>query len=180
MRHSAVEGVAKTAADGGVDVVVIEILRRDPSSLIGFRVRGQLAADWLAVKADVDRDADLATRIGDAMPGIAEDTDEPGQLDRQARLLAALPGGARGHRLLLLQRPGRDGPQPRTRAAQQQNLPPVIAENHTGRRLPACRLGRMRVIPVVSPPPGLLAHEAPAREMDGARADAQTRSKDST
>ena len=180
MRDSAVEGVANTPADGGVDVVVIEVPRRDPGSLIGFGVRSQLAADRLAVKADINRDADLATWVGDAMPGIAEDTDEPGQLDRQARLLAALPDSARGHRLLLLQRAGRDGPQPRTRAAQQQQLPLVIAQNHAGRRLPARRLGRMRVIPVVSPPPGLLAHEAPAAGTDGTRADAQTRSKDST
>ena len=84
MRDGAAEGVANTAADGGVYVVIIEVLRRDPGGLLGFGVRGQLAADRLAVKADVDRDADLATGVGDAVPGVAEDTDEPGQLDRQA------------------------------------------------------------------------------------------------
>src|SRR6266568_1763474 len=137
MRDGAVEGVAKTAADGRVYVVVIEVLRRDPGGLIGFGVCSQLAADRPTVKADVDRDADLAIGVGDAVPGVTEDTDKPGQLDRQASLLAALTDSARGNRLLLLQRAGRDGPQPRTRAAQQQKLPPVIAQNHAGRGLPA-------------------------------------------
>src|SRR5580704_2315492 len=180
MRDGAVEGVAKAAADGGVDVVVIEVLRRDPGGLTGFGVRGELAADRLAVKADVERDADLAIGVGDAVPGVAEDADEPGQLNRQAGLLAAFTDRARGNRLFLLQRAGRDGPPPRTGAAQQQNLPPVIAEDHAGRRLAARRRGSARVIPVVSPPPGLLAHEAPSRDTDGTRADAQTRSNDST
>src|SRR5712691_11206513 len=180
MRDGAVEGVADTAPDGGVYVVVIEGLRRDPGGLIGFGVRGQLAANRLAVKADVHRDANLAVGVGDAMPGIAEDTDKPGQLDDQASLLAALTDRARGNRLLLLQRTSRDGPQPGTGAAQEQKLPPVIADNHAGRRLPARRRRSARVIPVVSSPPGLLAHEAPADEADGTRADAQTRSNDST
>ena len=105
MRDGAVEGVAKTAADGGVDVVVIEVPRRDPGGLLGFGVHGQLAADRLTVKADVDRDADLAIGVGDAVPGVAEDTDEPGQLDRQAGLLAAFTDGARGSRLFLFSAP---------------------------------------------------------------------------
>src|SRR5882724_8186878 len=180
MRDGAVEGVANTAADGGVDVVLIEVLQRDPGGLIGFGVRGQLAADRLAVEADVDWDADLAIGVGDAVPGVAEDTEEPGQLDVQAGLFAAFTDGARGSRLLLLQRAGRDGPQPGTGAAQQQKFSTVIAENHAGRRLPARRRRSARVIPVVSSPPGLLAHEAPSCEADGTRADAQTRSKDST
>src|SRR5215472_3871670 len=108
MRDGAVESVAKAATDGRVDFVATEVLRRDPGGLVGFGVRGQLATDRMAVKADIDRDADLAVGVGDAMPGVAEDTDKPGQLDGQASLLAALTDGARGERLLLLQRTGRD------------------------------------------------------------------------
>src|SRR5580700_5728939 len=110
MRDGVVEGVANTPPDGGVYVVVIEVPRRDPGGLIGFGVRSQLAADRLAIKADIHRDADLAIGVGDAVPGVAEDTDEPGQLDRQASLLAAFTDSACGNRLLLLQRAGRDGP----------------------------------------------------------------------
>src|SRR5216683_753212 len=179
MRDGAVEGVADAPPDGGVYVVVIEVLRRDPGGLTGFGVGGQLAADRLAVEADVDRDANLAIGVGDAVPGVAEDADEPGQFDGQASLLAAFTDGARGNRLLLLQRAGRDGPQPGADAAQQEKLPPVIAENHAGRRFPARRRRGARVVPVVSSPPGLLAHEAPGRPPGGTRADAQTRSKDS-
>ena len=60
-----------------MDVVVIEVFRRDPGGLLGFGVRGQLAADRLAVKADVDRDADLAIGVGDAVPGSLKTPTSP-------------------------------------------------------------------------------------------------------
>src|SRR5260370_40712223 len=103
MGGGAAEGVAGAAPDGGVDVVVIEVFRRDPGGLVGFGVGGQFAAYGLAVEADVDRDADLPVVVGDAVPGVAEDPDEPGQLDGQAGLLAAFPDGARDECLGLLQ-----------------------------------------------------------------------------
>ena len=95
-----------------MDVIAVQVLRSDPGRLIGFGVGAQLAANGLGVEADVDRDADLAVVIGDAVPRVAEDADQPGQLDLQPGLLAAFPDGARSERLLFLQRAGRDGPPP--------------------------------------------------------------------
>jgi hypothetical protein len=71
-----------------------------------------VAADGLAVEAHVDRDADLAVVVSDAVPGVAEDADQPGQLDLQASFLAAFPDGTGGEGLVLLQGTGRDGPPP--------------------------------------------------------------------
>lgn len=72
------QGVADPAQDGRVDVVAVQVFRPDPGGQGGFGVGAQLAADRLAVEADVDRYPDLAVREGDAVPGIAEDADQPG------------------------------------------------------------------------------------------------------
>src|SRR6266480_3179657 len=121
--------MADPPPDGRVNVVAVQVVRRDPRGLVGFSVRGELTADRLAVEAHVDRDPDLTAAVGDAVPGITEYPDQPGQLHRQAGLLPAFPDGARGRGLLLLQRAGRDGPQSRTRAAQQEQLATVITED---------------------------------------------------
>jgi len=105
-----VQGMADPPPDGRVDVVAVQVVWRDPGGLVRFGVGGQLAADRLAVEAHVDRDPDLAVAVGDAMPGITEYPDQPGQFDRQAGLFPAFPDGARGEGLFLLQRAGRDGP----------------------------------------------------------------------
>jgi len=178
MRDGAVQGMADPPPDGRVNVVAVQLTRRDPRGLVRFGVGGQLAADRLAVEAHVDRNPDLAIAVGDAMPGISKYPDQPGQLHRQAGLFPAFPDGAGGRGLFLLQRASGNGPQPGTGAAQQEQLTTVIAEDHAGRGLAAGRCGGVRVVPVIRPAPRFLAHEPPFRQ-PGTRADAQTRSKDS-
>src|SRR2546422_1974620 len=72
MRDRAVQGMADPPPDGRVDVVAVQVVRRDPCGLVRFGVRGELTADRLAVEAHVDRHPDLTVAVGDAMPGIAE------------------------------------------------------------------------------------------------------------
>src|SRR5260370_19640545 len=117
MRGGAVQSMADPPADGGVNVVAVKVLWCNPRGPIRFGVGGQLTADGLAVETHVDRDPDLAVAVGDAVPGIPESPDQSGQLHRQSGFLPAFPGCARGSGFLLLQRSGRDSPQPRTRAA---------------------------------------------------------------
>ena len=81
VRTGAVQSVADSAQDGRVDVVAVQVFRPDPGGLRGFGVGAQLTAGRLAVEAHVDRHPDLAVREGDAVPGIAEDADQPRQLD---------------------------------------------------------------------------------------------------
>ena len=172
--------VADAAQYGRVNVIVVQIGGRYPCGLGGFIVGGQLSGNRVAVETDVHGHAHFSVRVGDAVARVTEDADEPGQFNREPGLFKAFTDRASGHRLVPFQAAGRDRPPARVGTAKQEQFAAMIAEYHASRGL-ACRARRrFRIVPIVGPPWRLPAHDVPASTDCGVRADAQTRSNDST
>src|SRR5215831_8785215 len=112
VRIGVVEVVTQLAPLGRVNVQAAQVGGGDPADVAGFVVAGRCPGDGAGEQDDLVFLTYLTVAVGDDVPGVGEDTQQPGDLDGDAGLFPGLPDRALGGGLAEFHLPHRQRPLP--------------------------------------------------------------------